>query len=98
MTSLPAERLTVSRLVELIREVVESNFFAVTVEGEVSNFVITSYSIHYTKLYDPRNMTARSCPWESLRVKYQCPEAGMEKLETSPSTVTAKKLLSTTFV
>jgi len=32
------QNLTVSRLVELIREVVESNFFAVAVEGEVSNF------------------------------------------------------------
>lgn len=52
MTSLPAERLTVSRLVELIREVVESNFFAVTVEGEVSNFAAPASGHWYFTLKD----------------------------------------------
>ncbi len=54
MTGLPAERLTVSRLVELIREVVESNFFAVTVEGEVSNFAVPSSGHWYFTLKDAR--------------------------------------------
>ena len=44
--------LTVSRLVELIREVVESNFFAVTVEGEVSNFAVPSSGHWYFTLKD----------------------------------------------
>ncbi|MCM2265754.1 MAG: exodeoxyribonuclease VII large subunit [Desulfuromonadales bacterium] len=44
--------LTVSRLVELIREVVESNFFAVTVEGEVSNFAAPSSGHWYFTLKD----------------------------------------------
>jgi len=52
MTSLPTERLTVSRLVELIREVVESNFFAVTVEGEVSNFSVPASGHWYFTLKD----------------------------------------------
>ena len=54
MTSLPVERLTVSRLVELIREVVESNFFAVTVEGEVSNFAAPASGHWYFTLKDPQ--------------------------------------------
>ena len=54
MTSLAAERLTVSRLVELIREVVESNFFAVTVEGEVSNFSMPASGHWYFTLKDPQ--------------------------------------------
>ena len=54
MTSLPAERLTVSRLVELIREVVESNFFAVSVEGEVSNFSMPASGHWYFTLKDPQ--------------------------------------------
>jgi exodeoxyribonuclease VII large subunit len=45
-------KLTVSRLVELIREVVESNFFAVTVEGEVSNFAVPSSGHWYFTLKD----------------------------------------------
>jgi len=52
MSSLPTERLTVSRLVELIREVVESNFFAVTVEGEVSNFSTPASGHWYFTLKD----------------------------------------------
>lgn len=44
--------LTVARLVELIREVVESNFFAVTVEGEVSNFAAPSSGHWYFTLKD----------------------------------------------
>lgn len=44
--------LTVSRLVELIREVVESNFFAVTVEGELSNFAAPSSGHWYFTLKD----------------------------------------------
>jgi len=44
--------LTVSRLVELIREVVESNFFAVTVTGEVSNFAVPSSGHWYFTLKD----------------------------------------------
>lgn len=44
--------LTVSHLVELIREVVESNFFAVTVEGEVSNFAAPSSGHWYFTLKD----------------------------------------------
>jgi exodeoxyribonuclease VII large subunit len=47
-----ARNLTVSRLVELIREVVESNFFAVTVEGEVSNFAVPSSGHWYFTLKD----------------------------------------------
>jgi exodeoxyribonuclease VII large subunit len=38
--------------VELIREVVESNFFAVTVEGEVSNFAVPSSGHWYFTLKD----------------------------------------------
>ncbi len=45
-------RLTVSRLVDLIREVVESNFFAVTVEGELSNFAMPSSGHWYFTLKD----------------------------------------------
>ena len=48
----PPDSLTVSRLVELIREVVESNFFAVTVEGEVSNFAAPSSGHWYFTLKD----------------------------------------------
>lgn len=44
--------MTVSRLVELIREVVESNFFAVTVEGEVSNFAVPASGHWYFTLKD----------------------------------------------
>jgi exodeoxyribonuclease VII large subunit len=44
--------LTVSRLVDLIREVVESNFFAVTVEGELSNFAAPSSGHWYFTLKD----------------------------------------------
>ena len=36
-----------------------------------------------------RNMAVRSWPASSLSVKYQCPDAGREKLEISPSTNTA---------
>jgi exodeoxyribonuclease VII large subunit len=44
--------MTVSRLVELIREVVESNFFAVAVAGEVSNFAAPSSGHWYFTLKD----------------------------------------------
>ena len=46
------QKLTVSRLVELIREVVESNFFVVTVEGEVSNFATPASGHWYFTLKD----------------------------------------------
>lgn len=49
---LTSRSLTVSHLVELIREVVESNFFAVTVEGEVSNFAAPSSGHWYFTLKD----------------------------------------------
>lgn len=52
MTRAEPSCLTVSRLVELIREVVESNFFAVTVEGEVSNFVEPASGHWYFTLKD----------------------------------------------
>jgi exodeoxyribonuclease VII large subunit len=52
MSDLSTERLTVSRLVELIREVVESNFFAVSVEGEVSNFAAPASGHWYFTLKD----------------------------------------------
>jgi len=75
---LPAN-LTVSRLVELIREVVESNFFAVTVEGEVSNFAVPSSGHWYFTLKDGqaqlravmfrnRNRLAASPPVDGLKV------------------------------
>ena len=55
MTSLPDEWLTsVARLVELIQEVVESNFVAVTVEGEVSNFSMPASGHWYFTLKDAR--------------------------------------------
>jgi exodeoxyribonuclease VII large subunit len=44
--------LTVSRLVELIRDVVESNFIAVTVEGELSNYSVPSSGHWYFTLKD----------------------------------------------
>ena len=52
MTETPPANLTVSRLVELIREVVESNFFAVSVEGELSNFAAPSSGHWYFTLKD----------------------------------------------
>lgn len=52
MPETAAANLTVSRLVELIREVVESNFFAVTVEGEVSNFAVPASGHWYFTLKD----------------------------------------------
>lgn len=52
MTETPPANLTMSRLVELIREVVESNFFAVSVEGELSNFAAPSSGHWYFTLKD----------------------------------------------
>ena len=49
---LTPRNLSVSHLVELIREVVESNFFAVTVEGEVSNFAAPASGHWYFTLKD----------------------------------------------
>src|SRR3990172_10321604 len=42
----------------------------------------------------PRNMTARSCPRSSLRVKYMWPEVWCLKLEISPSTQTPVNVFS----
>jgi len=52
MSELTHNNLTVSRLVALIGEVVESNFFAVTVEGEVSNFAAPTSGHWYFTLKD----------------------------------------------
>jgi len=71
--------LTVSRLVELIREVVESNFFAVTVEGELSNFAVPASGHWYFTLKDGqsqlravmfrgRNRAVTAVPADGLQV------------------------------
>lgn len=52
MSDAPSGSLSVSALVELIREVVESNFFAVSVEGEVSNFAVPASGHWYFTLKD----------------------------------------------
>lgn len=49
-----AGRLTVSALVELIRDVVESNFVTVTVEGEISNLGMPASGHWYFTLKDSR--------------------------------------------
>jgi len=45
-------RLSVSGLVELLQEVVESNFVTVTVEGEISNFTVPASGHWYFTLKD----------------------------------------------
>lgn len=74
-----AASLTVSRLVELIRETVESNFYQVTVSGEVSNFSSPASGHWYFTLKDGqsqlravmfrgRNRLARATPVDGLQV------------------------------
>ena len=50
----PPEHMTVSQLVELIREVVEDNFVRVAVEGEVSNLAMPASGHWYFTLKDSR--------------------------------------------
>jgi exodeoxyribonuclease VII large subunit len=54
MTAATATVLTVSRLNELLKEVVEENFWEVWVEGEVSNFSAPSSGHYYFVLKDER--------------------------------------------
>ncbi|PLX78677.1 MAG: exodeoxyribonuclease VII large subunit [Desulfuromonas sp.] len=51
----PPEHMTVSQLVELIRELVEDNFVTVSVEGEVSNLARPSSGHWYFTLKDSRS-------------------------------------------
>ena len=46
------QKLTVSGLVALLQEVVESNFVTVTVEGEISNFAAPASGHWYFTLKD----------------------------------------------
>ena len=39
-----------------------------------------------SSLAEDRNITTRICAASSFKVKYKCPESGMRRLETSPST------------
>jgi hypothetical protein len=39
-------------------------------------------------------MAQRNCEFLSFSVKYQCPDAGVARLDNSPSTATEEKLLS----
>lgn len=48
----PIAAVTVSRLVALLREVVEENFVSVWVEGEISNFSVPSSGHYYFTLKD----------------------------------------------
>lgn len=77
MTSI--RKLTVGQLVLLIKEVVETNFVAVTVEGEISNFVAPASGHWYFTLKDAdaqlravmfrgRNRLTTGRPADGLRV------------------------------
>ena len=55
-------RYLAERLAALGAEVLFDQAAAATTGGEVGNLVITSYSIHYTKLYDmPANAVLSPC-------------------------------------
>ncbi len=74
-----AATLTVARLVDLIRETVESNFYQVTVTGEISNFSAPASGHWYFTLKDSqaqlravmfrgRNRLARVTPADGMQV------------------------------
>jgi exodeoxyribonuclease VII large subunit len=75
----PSPRLTVSRLVALLKETIEDNFVEVLVEGEVSNFAAPGSGHWYFSLKDkdaqlrsvmfrPRNRLLRFVPENGMQV------------------------------
>ena len=70
--------LTVSRLTELLKEVVEENFFEVSVEGEISNFAAPASGHFYFVLKD-ENSQVRCVMFRPFnRLLNFAPENGMQ--------------------
>ncbi|PLY00067.1 MAG: exodeoxyribonuclease VII large subunit [Desulfuromonas sp.] len=72
--------LSVSRLVELLKEVVEDNFLEVTVEGEISNCATPSSGHHYFTLKDNRCQVRAVMFRQYNRLLRFSPEDGMQVL------------------
>lgn len=85
------QHLTVSRLVELIREVVESNFFAVAVEGELSNFAAPSSGHWYFTLKDGQSQLRAVMFRSRNRMVFNPPADGMKVICTGTVSVYAAR-------
>jgi len=70
--------LSVSRLVDLLREVVEDNFLEVAVEGEISNFAAPSSGHYYLTLKDSRCQIRAVMFRQYNRLLQVVPEDGMQ--------------------
>jgi len=70
--------LSVSRLVGLLREVVEDNFLEVSVEGEISNFAAPSSGHFYFTLKDSRCQVRAVMFRQHNRLLKVSPEDGMQ--------------------
>ncbi len=73
-----APRLTVSRLVALLRETVEDNFMQVLVEGELSNFVAPASGHWYFSLKDEQAQLRAVMFRTQNRLLHFQPENGMQ--------------------
>ena len=86
MTDKP-QKLTVSGLVALLQEVVESNFVTVTVEGEISNFAAPASGHWYFTLKDSGSQL-RSVMFRSRnRLVDNPPQDGMQVVCSGTVTV-----------
>ena len=84
-------KLTVSGLVALLQEVVESNFVAVTVEGEISNFAAAASGHWYFTLKDSGSQL-RSVMFRSRnRLVNSLPRDGMQVVCSGTVTVYAAR-------
>jgi exodeoxyribonuclease VII large subunit len=70
--------LTVSRLTELLKDVVEENFFEVVVEGEISNFAAPASGHFYFVLKDEKSQVRGVMFCTCNRLMNFTPENGMQ--------------------